>query len=208
MRKLSIWGRALVFALVAYVAATFLCDVAPALAQTRPQSVAPPVLPAPGHFAGKWELAPLFDHKACPKGSPPAQRCSVQKNGHQLSSLRNTISFRMLDGTLLTAPAGMPTDLASIPAVLWPWLPPDGSYGMGATIHDDCYATKGSFVWVWHATTVHPVKTFVGLVGPPLTRPRCDEAFRQTMVTLGVPTWKRVLIWSAVRTFGRGGFGS
>jgi hypothetical protein len=158
-----------------------------------------PSSPAAGHFAGKLELVPLFAKSHQP----------VISNGHQYYALRNAISFRRLDGTLLTAPAGMPTDLASTPKVVWWTMPPDGAWSEGATIHDDCYRTKGSFQWTWKARPGRPAKTFIGLSGrSPLTRADCDETFRQTMLALGVPGWKRVAIFEAVRTFGAMGWGT
>lgn len=161
-----------------------------------PASASP--APAPGHFAGKLELVPLFS-----RGKP------VLRNGHSFYALRNVISFRLADGTLLTAPAGMPTDLASIPQPVWGLMPPDGPWSMGATIHDDCYRTHGSFVWIWPHKAGVVGKTFVGLTGrAPLTRAECDETLRQTMVALGVPAWKRVVIYEAVRVGGSQGWGS
>lgn len=152
----------------------------------------------PGHFSGKFELVPLFS-----KGKP------YIVNGHTNYALRNTLSFRLADGTLLTAPAGMPTDLASIPRAAWSIMPPDGPWAMGATIHDDCYKTHGSFVWVWRNKARAISKTFAGLTGrAPLTRAECDETLRQTMVALGVPAWKRIVIYEAVRVGGSQGWGS
>jgi hypothetical protein len=157
-----------------------------------------PAALAPGRFAGKFELVPLFS-----RGKP------VLRNGHQYYALRNTISFRRLDGTVLTAPGGMPTDLASIPQAVWWAMPPDGPWAEGATIHDDCYRTKGSFAWAWRAPAGKPGKTFVGLTGrAPLARADCDETLRQAMLALGVPGWKRVAIYEAVRLGGGKGWGT
>ncbi len=146
-------------------------------------------LPAkPGQFAGKWELVPLFD------GARP--RIS---NGHQLYAERNTIGFRTAAGDTVAAFAGSRTDLASIPALLWPVLPPDGSWGKAASIHDPCYQSRGTFLWNGHLGRTRT---------QPYTRVECDEILRQAMVALGVPQWKRVAIWSAVRIGGAAGWGT
>lgn len=169
----------------------------------------------PGHFLGaKFDLRVLMDRKACDRpgrwaGDPtihgkPGDRCLVQVNGHSSYALGLPVTFVRSDGRVLTAPAGMTTDLASIPKIAWSIMPPDGSWAYAATIHDDCYRTRGTFVWHWP----HSTKVFEGMPrGPPLTRADCDETFRQAMVATGVEDWKRVVIFEAVRAGGAGGFG-
>lgn len=44
-------------------------------------------------------------------------------------------------GRIIHIHAGFITDFASIPRVLWPVLPPTGSYGKAAVIHDYLYQT-------------------------------------------------------------------
>lgn len=144
--------------------------------------------PAPGHFAGKFELVPLFT-----KGNRP-----VIRNGHQYDALRNAISFRRPNGELVTMPAGMQTDQGSIPRLAWPILPPDGPYGEATIPHDLCYSSVGAMTWHGHVGRSRAA---------PYTRPECDEILDEGMIALGVPQWKRVVIWSAVRVGGRGGFG-
>lgn len=165
--------------------------------------LAGPAAPAPA-FSGKFELVPLF--KRCEPGRPGAACCPILANGHSYYALRDRLSLRRADGTVLTAPAGMVTDLASIPQAVWPILPPDGSYAQAAAIHDDCYRTEGSFVWRWPA---HPrAPPFIGLTGRgPLTRSECDEVLREGMFALGTPAWQRVVIYEAVRLGGAAGWG-
>lgn len=80
------------------------------------------------------------------------------------------------------------TDLASIP---WPargLLPPDGPWVKAAVIHDAGYITRG-----W---------------GGRMTRKGVDGVLREAMEVLGVPAWKRAVIYAAVRVGGRNAFGT
>lgn len=177
--------------------AVLLCGVHPA----RSAVVGP-------YFTGNYRLVPLQADcrpaRRLPGGK--AARCPVIVNGHQYYALGQTYALHLADGTALTAPAGMTTDLASIPRGVWSILPPDGPWGPAAGIHDPCYRTKGTFVWVWPGRP--NAAPFIGLRNhPPLTRAQCDEALRQAMVALQVPAWKRVVIYEAVRLGGGSGWG-
>ena len=55
-------------------------------------------------------------------------------------------------------------------------------------VHDYLYATKG--------------------LGGRYSRAQADGIFRQALGALGVPLWKRTLLWAAVRVGGGGGWGS
>lgn len=80
------------------------------------------------------------------------------------------------------------TDLASIP---WPargLLPPDGPWVKAAVIHDAGYVTRG-----W---------------GGRMTRKQVDQLLKEAMEVLGVPAWKRAVIYAAVRVGGRNAFGT
>ena len=79
---------------------------------------------------------------------------------------------------IITVPIGFRTDFASVPRPLWSFLPPVGLYAKAAVIHDYLYESK--------------------------SRPRkeADEIFLEAMVILGVPRWKRTLMFWAVRVFG------
>lgn len=142
--------------------------------------------PAPGHFAGKFELVPLFD-----RGRP------VIRNGHSYYALRNALAFTTAAGDTVTMFAGSRTDLASTPQAVWATMPPDGAWAEAAVAHDNCYRTKGTF-------------EVFGQVGrtraQPYVRAECDEILRQGMVALGVSDWKRVAIFEAVRAFGSQGW--
>lgn len=43
----------------------------------------------------------------------------------------------------IDVPAGFETDFASVPQILWGIIPPTGSYGKAAVIHDYLYRTRG-----------------------------------------------------------------
>ncbi len=83
------------------------------------------------------------------------------------------------DSTLtIDVPVGFRTDFASIPRLLWPLLPPTGSYGKAAVIHDALYQT-GTF-----------------------TRATADAILLEAMVTLHVPLWSCLLVYLGVRLGG------
>lgn len=91
-------------------------------------------------------------------------------------------------------PAGFVTDFASIPRLLWNLLPPTGSYGKAAVVHDWLYRHCGM---VTISTPLqHDVK------GVTYSRAECDEIFREAMEVLGVGWFTRQTIYRAVRMFG------
>lgn len=80
-------------------------------------------------------------------------------------------------------PAGMLTDLASIPSVVWGILPPSGKYGAAAIVHDRLCNTlqitqSGKLV--------------------PIERAKADAILGEAMEVLNVPWLKRVTISGAV----------
>lgn len=80
-------------------------------------------------------------------------------------------------------PAGMLTDLASIPRLVWNILPPSGKYGAAAIVHDRLCNTlqitqSGKQVEI--------------------TRANADAILGEAMEVLSVPWIKRVMISSAV----------
>lgn len=196
-----------------FLAAALVVLAAPACATSdaprRQVAVAAQAAPAP-YFSGP-EFAVVGLYKDCqpvrvqPDGKHA--RCPIIVNGHQYYGVQHTYSLHLSDGTVLTVPAGMTTDLASVPKVFWSLLPPDGPYGKAAGVHDECFRTLGSFVWRWPS---HPnAKPFIGLPPghPPLTFDQCNDALRQGMVALQVPSWQRVVVFEAVQLFGRSSFG-
>jgi len=79
---------------------------------------------------------------------------------------------------IIKVPAGFVTDFASVPRIFWNILPPWGKYGKAAVVHDFCYGT-GCY-----------------------SRKKCDRIFYKGMQVLGVPWWKRKIMYWAVRLFG------
>jgi len=86
----------------------------------------------------------------------------------------------------IQVPAGFVTDFASVPKLFWNILPPTGAYGKAAVIHDYLYRTGG-------------------LAGK-YTKADCDAIFYDAMGVLGVPNWKRWVMYVAVSLFGKGSF--
>lgn len=90
-----------------------------------------------------------------------------------------------LDGIefILRVPAGFETDGASVPRFLWFLFPPIGDYYRAAVIHDYLYSRAGE-----------------------CSRFLADSIFRDAMREDGVPALRRILIYYAVRIFGRRGW--
>ena len=83
---------------------------------------------------------------------------------------------------VIRVPAGFVTDLASVPRFLWSILPPHGRYAKAAIVHDYLYDYA---------------------IG---TRKRADDIFLEGMKVLGVPKWRRYVMYWAVRMFGKGAY--
>lgn len=89
---------------------------------------------------------------------------------------------------IIKVPAGFSTDLASVP---WPasmLIPKSGKFNQSACLHDFLYSILGE-------------------LNPPYnkrkrTRLECDAIFLEAMQVLGVPLWKRRIMYRAVRMFG------
>lgn len=81
-------------------------------------------------------------------------------------------------GDVVTVPVGFVTDFASIPWVIWSWLPSWGKYGKAAVIHDYIYQT--------HCRT----------------RDEADRIFYEAMLVSGTKPWKARLMYSAVSITG------
>ncbi|EJM0852372.1 DUF1353 domain-containing protein [Salmonella enterica] len=84
---------------------------------------------------------------------------------------------------VIEVPAGFVTDLATIPRIFWAFMPPDGKYAKAAIIHDYLYDNALR------------------------TKQEADRIFLDGMTVLGVPQWKRIIMYYAVRLFGRGMYG-
>ncbi|MBW1321839.1 DUF1353 domain-containing protein, partial [Escherichia coli] len=76
---------------------------------------------------------------------------------------------------VIAVPAGYVTDLASVPRILWSVFPPHGRYAKAAIIHD----------WLYDNAL--------------RTKHEADKIFLDAMCVLGVPRWRRMLMYCAVR---------
>lgn len=81
-------------------------------------------------------------------------------------------------GDRITVPAGFVTDFASVPRIMWAWIPPMGKWSGAAIVHDYGYVVQD--------------------------RPRAeyDAIFLEAMGVLGVPWIRRHLMYLAVRIGG------
>lgn len=89
-------------------------------------------------------------------------------------------------GQTVVVPSGFLTDFASIPWFFHRILPKDGPYNPAAVIHDRLYA-RGS----------------VTAYGPTITRAQADAVLNEAMEVCQVATWRRWLIYRAVRLGGQ-----
>jgi hypothetical protein len=117
-------------------------------------------------------------------GLPP---CVEYVDGRQWRLHRDisyTIATGRFAGATSTVRAGFEFDWASVPAVLWPVLPPAGNgrnhYGIAALWHD--------WLMVHHA-----------IGGYPCERRDADDLFREIMLYVGVSRWLARAMWLAVR---------
>ncbi len=103
---------------------------------------------------------------------------------HYLWRVHEPFEFYLSDDNsdVISVPAGFVTDLASVPRIFWTLLPPDGKYAKAAIIHDYLYDNALR------------------------TKKEADLIFLDGMAVLGVPKWKRIVMYLAVRIFGRGNY--
>lgn len=96
-----------------------------------------------------------------------------------------TADFRYVSslGEILV-PLGFITDGASIPQVFWSILSPFGDYFKAAVIHDFLYSSMND----------------------KFSRLQADLIFKEAMFNLGVPWYRREIIFRAVRAFGCSSF--
>lgn len=90
----------------------------------------------------------------------------------------------VLPDRTITAPAGMKTDFASVPKFARWFASIAGDYLPAAIIHDWCYVKASEVNY------------------PDITRKMADDMFLDNMAYLGVPWYKRNIMWAAVRAGG------
>lgn len=95
---------------------------------------------------------------------------------------------------LVDIPVGFITDFASIPKILWNILPPVGSYGKAAVVHDWLYRRRTVVFDCLVCETGHPLRS--------VSRREADYRFREAMQVLGTDWLTRWVIWAGVRLGG------
>ena len=80
-------------------------------------------------------------------------------------------------GLRICVPEGFITDFASVPRLLWWLFPPSGAYNRATVVHD-------------YLCTQDTCSRFMA-----------DAVFREAMRELGVPRWRRVAMYYAVRAY-------
>ncbi|HEU4742656.1 MAG TPA: DUF1353 domain-containing protein [Meiothermus sp.] len=93
-------------------------------------------------------------------------------------------------GRTLRIPRGFVFDLASVPRFLWWLIAPFELSVVAPLVHDFLYRYRGNPP----AGTVEPLKVY--------TRREADVLFEQIMVMEGVPAWRQISAYTAVRFFG------
>lgn len=115
----------------------------------------------------------------------------MSRGGRQVVRLLETLEYRVGaadSDQVICVPVGFETDFASIPFGVRNLFPPLGRWGRPAIIHDYLYATKGE--------------------AGRFTRLQADRIFLEAMEVVGVPAWRRTVMFRAVRLGGGGGWGS
>lgn len=102
----------------------------------------------------------------------------VEESDGKDVTLLEPFTYTTLEGEVITVPVGTTSDGASTPAILWPVLPPFGTYWMAAFLHDYLYRCSN------------------------FPRSKCDGIFREAMGRLGVGWFRRNVIWLGVRVGG------
>jgi hypothetical protein len=87
-------------------------------------------------------------------------------------------------------PKGYLTDFASIPRILWPLLPPTGSYGKAAVVHDWLYSNRAVTYQLGVERTWN------------VNRAEADATLFEAMKVLGTGIIVRWLIYLGVRLGG------
>lgn len=138
-----------------------------------------------------------------------AQHCALTKDGRCKWGVAEPYTYQVR-GThdLINIPPGFTTDLASIPSVVWPLLPPDGPWVKAAVVHDFLYKTCGRGVWQHDAYAFTRKDCDPKSDKPCYTRDEADIILRQAMEDRGVSPFKRFLIFTAVHLFGGGSWGT
>jgi len=107
---------------------------------------------------------------------------TVTQIGHRKWRLEEGFDYYVGDkdsDDIISVPAGYVSDGSSVPKIFWSLVgSPMGSTAQSGFLHDFLYGERKR------------------------TRKECDGIFVQAMFVLGVPWWKRRVMWAALRLFG------
>ena len=101
------------------------------------------------------------------------------RRGSRVFRLETLFRYISSFGTIIV-PAGTETDGASVPRAFWNIFDPFGEYFGAAVIHDFLYSPANTEYSRWEA----------------------DSIFKEAMFNVGVPWYRREVIFHAVRLFG------
>lgn len=156
---------------------------------TVSDEISGPDRPWVDRFGGKLVLV-LLDNKFSP----------AIKQGRSLWGVQRDLSYRTGHGDdSILVPAGFVTDLTSIPRWCWTLLPPDGPWVKAALVHDFLYATSGTGHWKRRQDGRTRAE--------PYSRSEADGVFREALENRGVDSFRRTILWAAVRMGGGRGWG-
>lgn len=106
--------------------------------------------------------------------------------------LQQPLHFRSHDGTLYRVPEWATTDGMSTPPMVRaiPGFEPYGAHWFSAILHDAAY--RGSLETIYYTNFVPAM----------LSRKAADELLDEALETQGIPEFRRLLIYTALRLFG------
>lgn len=131
--------------------------------------------------------------RACcrPDGRPSARPAVTRTGAGRRGRWALVAPFKVCDGArVVVLPAGMTSDLASVPRVLWLWRAPWEFSLAAPLVHDALYRGHGMLP----VGGVQPFHRY--------TRAEADALFYTIMRREGVPRVAAGLAWAAVRVFG------
>jgi hypothetical protein len=123
-----------------------------------------------------------------PKFLDPLQVQAVLPNTWKLLASFTYLTLIRGCPELIKAETGFNSDLASIPRLLRWLIPVNGRHRWPAVTHDKLYSTQGV------------VARAAGFAK--YSRKECDQIMDEGMKVMGVPLWKRTLMYRGVRAGG------
>lgn len=149
------------------------------------------------------------------------------RGGRQLVQTLEPLEYRVGHADspeVVLVPAGFVTDFASVPFGVRNLFPALGRHGRPAIIHDWLYLTVGTqepgrcvlpgpaglqAMFSAEAAAAYEAQAAgFGGITRDYDRAEADAIFREAMEVVGVPAWKRTIMYRAVRLGGGGGWGS